>query len=89
MNPESAVELLRALITTSLLVVSPVVGVAILIGVIVSVLQAVTSIQEQSLTFVPKLTAVGVLLIVASPWMLRQILQFATMCLSRLPEMAK
>jgi flagellar biosynthetic protein FliQ len=89
MNPESAIELLRSLITISLTVVSPIVGTAIVVGVIVSILQAVTSIQEQALSFVPKLAAIGILLIVTAPWMLRQIMQFTVVCLNRLPEMAK
>jgi flagellar biosynthetic protein FliQ len=89
MNPESAIELLRSLITVSLSVVSPIVGVAIVVGVLVSILQAVTSIQEQALSFVPKLAAIGILLIVTAPWVLRQVMQFTVVCLSRLPEMAK
>ena len=89
MNPESAIELLRSLITVSLSVVSPIVGVAILVGILVSILQAVTSIQEQALSFVPKLAAIGILLILMAPWVLRQVMQFTVVCLSRLPEMAK
>ena len=89
MNPESAIELLRSLITVSLAVVSPIVGVAIVVGILVSILQAVTSIQEQALSFVPKLAAIGILLIVTAPWVLRQVMQFTVVCLSRLPEMAK
>ncbi|MEY5011004.1 MAG: hypothetical protein RLZZ253_2143 [Verrucomicrobiota bacterium] len=89
MNPESAIELLRSLITVSLAVVSPIVGVAIVVGILVSILQAVTSIQEQALSFVPKLAAIGILLIITAPWVLRQVMQFTVVCLSRLPEMAK
>jgi flagellar biosynthetic protein FliQ len=73
----------------SLAVVSPIVGVAIVVGILVSILQAVTSIQEQALSFVPKLAAIGILLIITAPWVLRQVMQFTVVCLSRLPEMAK
>ena len=89
MNPESAIEILRSLITVSLVVLSPIVGIAIVVGVIVSLLQAVTSIQEQTLTFVPKLVAVGLLIVFSAPWILRQLMQFTILYLTRLPEMAR
>lgn len=89
MNPEVAVEYLRALITVSLMIISPILGLAIAVGVGVSLMQAVTSIQEQTLTFVPKIIAVGGLLMVAAPWMLRHLMQFTITFLTRLPEMAK
>jgi flagellar biosynthesis protein FliQ len=89
MSPEAAIEIMRSLITTSLIVVSPIVGVTIVIGVIVSLVQAVTSIQEQTLTFVPKLIGVGLLMILTAPWLLRQLMQFTITFLTKLPEMAR
>lgn len=89
MNPESAVEILRSLITVALTVIGPIAGAAIGVGVVVSLVQAVTSIQEQTLSFAPKLVAIGVLFMVAAPWMLRQLMEFTTYFLTRLPEMAR
>ena len=89
MNAEQAIELLRGLISTSLLVISPILIISIVVGLIVSILQSVTSIQEQTLTFVPKLIAVALGLVVAAPWMLRELMQFTTLYLSRMAEMAK
>lgn len=89
MNVEAAIELLRSLITISLILIGPIVVVSVVVGVIVSLLQAVTSIQEQTLTFVPKLVAVALLLIFAAPWMVRQLMQFTVSCFSRLPEMVR
>jgi len=63
--------------------------VAMGVGITVSLVQAVTSIQEQTLTFVPKLLAVATLLVVAAPWMIRQLMEFTIACFSRLPEMVK
>ena len=59
------------------------------VGVIVSLFQSATSIQEQTLTFVPKLIAVGFTRHVAGPWMLRVLMQFTIAFLSRLPEMVR
>lgn len=89
MNPEAAVEILRSLITMSLTVIGPIAAAAIVVGVIVSLLQAVTSIQEQTLSFAPKLVAIGLLFMFSAPWMLRHLMEFTTYFLSRLPEMAK
>jgi flagellar biosynthetic protein FliQ len=89
MNVESAIELLRSLITISLTLVGPILMVAMGVGITVSLVQAVTSIQEQTLTFVPKLLAVATLLVVAAPWMIRQLMEFTIACFSRLPEMVK
>jgi len=89
MNVESAIELLRSLITVSLTLVGPILMVAMGVGITVSLVQAVTSIQEQTLTFVPKLMAVATLLVVGAPWMIRQLMEFTIACFSRLPEMVK
>jgi len=89
MTPEMAVEFLRMLITTSLLVTFPVLLAAILVGVVVSLLQAVTSIQEPTLSFAPKLLAVGAVIVIGAPWMIRQLMEFTAFFLSRIPEMAR
>jgi flagellar biosynthetic protein FliQ len=89
MNVEMAIDLLRSLITISLVLIGPIVLVAVGVGVAVSLFQAVTSIQEQTLSFVPKLVAVALLLIVSAPWMIRQLMQFTVSCFARIPEMVK
>ena len=89
MNPLYAVDVLRMLVTTCLLVISPILGVAMGIGLAVSLVQTVTSIQEQTMTFVPKLIAVAGVLVFAAPWMLRQLMQFTIPFIERMPEMVK
>ena len=89
MNIEQAIEVLRSLITTSLMLVGPLLGTAMVVGIIVGLFQSATSIQEQTLTFVPKLIAIGFAVIVAGPWMMRLLMQFTTAILSRLPEMVR
>ena len=73
----------------ALLVISPILLVSLVVGLIVSLLQSVTSIQEQTLSFVPKLIAIALVLVIAAPWMLRQLMQFTVTYISRLPEMVR
>ena len=89
MNMEQSIEVLRQLISTSLLVVSPILLGSLLVGLIVSLLQSVTSIQEQTLSFVPKLLAVSLVIVLGAPWILRQLMQFTITYISRLPDMVR
>ena len=61
----------------SLILTGPPVLVAMLVGLVISILQATTQIQEETLTFVPKLVAVVVTLAVAGPWMIVQLINFS------------
>ena len=88
MNPEFAVELLKTVILQAVLVAAPFLGVAMIIGLIVSLFQAVTSINEQTLSFVPKaLCVLGVLLLLL-PWMIRQLVEFTSAIIEKIPQMA-
>ena len=89
MNMEQSIEVLRQLISTSLLVVSPILLGSLLVGLLVSLLQSVTSIQEQTLSFVPKLLAVSLVIVLGAPWILRQLMQFTITYISRLPDMVR
>ena len=89
MNMEQSIEILRQLISTSLLVVSPILLGSLLVGLVVSLLQSVTSIQEQTLSFVPKLLAVSLVIVLGAPWMLRQLMQFTITYITRLPDMVR
>jgi flagellar biosynthetic protein FliQ len=89
MNIEQAVEILRQLVTTSLLVMSPILLVSLVVGLAVSLVQSVTSIQEQTLSFVPKLLAIALVLVIAAPWILRQLMQFTIMFILRIPQMVR
>ena len=87
MTPEMAIEFLRMLIVTALKVTAPVLLAAIIVGVVVGLLQAVTSIQESTLSFAPKLLAVGAVVIASAPWMIRELMEFTVFFLSRIAEM--
>ena len=65
----------EALKTTAMLC-APMLGAALIVGLIVSIFQAITQINEQTLTFIPKMVIVGVVIVLAGPWMLDQIQHF-------------
>lgn len=88
MTIELAIDFLRQLIITSLLLVAPTLLTTIGVGLIVSLIQSVTSIQEQTLTFVPKLLAVALVFLITSHWMVRTLMEFCTQFIQKIPEMA-
>ena len=84
MSPELAIDIFMGVIIFSLYIVAPFLGVMLVIGFITSLFQSVTSIQEQTLTFAPKLLALAGLLIALAPWLLRSITEFATTMITRI-----
>lgn len=78
MTPEMVLTIARETIYTSLLLALPPLGIALVVGLVISIFQAVTQVQEQTLTFVPKIVAVFLSLLVFGPWMLTVLMNFAT-----------
>lgn len=76
MTPDFVISLAERAVFTTLLIAAPLLLVALAVGLLVSVFQATTQIQEQTLAFIPKIIAVFVSLIFFGPWMLSQILNF-------------
>lgn len=87
MNPEFAVELLKTVILQAVVLAAPFLGAAMVVGLIVSLFQAVTTINEQTLSFVPKALCVLGLLLLLAPWMIRQIVEFTTAIIEKIPQM--
>lgn len=87
MNPEFAVELLKTVILQAVVLAAPFLGIAMIVGLIVSLFQAVTSINEQTLSFVPKALCVLGLLLLLAPWMVRQLIEFTTAIIEKMPQM--
>jgi flagellar biosynthesis protein FliQ len=87
MRSDMAIAMMADLFWTGLLVCLPVIGSVMLVGLVISLLQVVTQVQEMSLTFVPKLLTAGVSLIVFGPWMLRTLSQFTTRLWTQIPQM--
>jgi len=82
------VDLARNAIMLALLVAAPMLVVALGVGLVVSVIQAVTQIQEQTLSFVPKLVAVSATFLVALPWILQLLIKYTTELFRSLPSLA-
>ena len=89
MNPEFAVELVKTMIFQALALAAPILLSAMVVGLGVSLFQAVSSIHEQTLSFVPKVIAIAAVTVVALPWMLRSTIEFARMLIERMPEMVR
>jgi len=87
-SPALAVDLVRHAVTLALLVASPLLATALLVGIVVSVIQAVTQIQEQALTFVPKLLAMSAIFVLLLPWLLGQLVSYLAGLLRSLPTLA-
>jgi flagellar biosynthetic protein FliQ len=87
MNQDTVVNLASQAMTLALKVGAPLLIAALVVGVIVSVFQAVTQIQEQSLSLIPKIIAVAVVLVVLGPWMLGQLVSYTAALYSSIPTM--
>jgi flagellar biosynthetic protein FliQ len=86
MSIDLAVMLTSKTLWAALLAAAPVLLVALLVGMLVSVFQVVTQIQEMSLSFVPKLVAVVAVMVIGGPWMLGQVVTFATWMFNAIPS---
>lgn len=86
MTDATVVSLARDAVLTILLVAGPALLLGMLVGLLVSIFQATTQIQEQTLTFIPKIVAVLVSIVIFGPWMIRQLVDFADRLLSNLPS---
>lgn len=85
MTSDLALALSNEMLWTAILMAAPVLGLSMLVGLVVSIFQVVTQIQEMSLTFVPKILTVALTLIVFGPWMLQTLLRFATSAIANIP----
>lgn len=89
MNIQVVVDLGSQTLQLILLLSAPILAAGLIVGLMVSILQAVTSIQEQTLAFVPKIVVVFVALMIFLPWMMRTMLSFTTSLLINLPLYAR
>ncbi len=77
MNEAVVIGLMKEALTVSLLVGAPILATTLIIGVVVSLIQAVTQVNEATLTFVPKLVGVFVAMLIFGPWMMETLLDFS------------
>ncbi|HML62291.1 flagellar biosynthesis protein FliQ [Solidesulfovibrio sp.] len=85
MTPDMVVAISRQAIETALFLALPMLGVSLVVGVFISVLQAATQIQEMTLTFVPKILAMFIALLLAFPWMMDKMLNFTRELFMNIP----
>jgi flagellar biosynthetic protein FliQ len=76
MNQDTVINLATQAMMLGLKIAGPILLLGLIIGLLVSIFQAVTSIQEQSLSFIPKIIGVAVLIVVLGPWMLGQLVAY-------------
>jgi len=89
MTENQVLYLAKEAIGTGLLVGGPILGVSLLVGLIISVFQAMTQIQEQTLTFIPKILAIALVLVLLGPWILAIMTSYTTNLFNELPNFAK
>ncbi len=87
MTPESVMTLAQQAMQVTLLVSAPMLLAALVVGLLVSIFQAATQINEMTLSFIPKLLVLFLVLILAGHWMLNQLLNFMTGIISGIPTM--
>ncbi len=89
MNPEFAIELLKNMMFEALAISAPFLITAMVIGLAVSLFQAVTTIHEQTLAFVPKALGVVAVMLLVLPWMVRSLVEFTTAIIEKIPQMVQ
>jgi flagellar biosynthesis protein FliQ len=87
MNQDTVVNLASQAMSLALKVAGPLLLVALIAGLVVSILQAVTQIQEQSLTLIPKIVGIAAVVVVLGPWMLGQLVAYTTALYTSIPTM--
>lgn len=87
MHPDTALHMMSDLFWTGLLVCAPVLAFTLAVGVLISVLQVVTQVQEASLTFIPKIVAAVIAMVIFGPWMLRTVMQYSAGLIQHVPGM--
>jgi len=89
MNADVALFWMREAMTLAVTVTAPMLGVALAVGLVVSLLQAVTSIQEMTLSYIPKILAIAAVLLLLAPWMLELLTDFATHAFTFIPNVSR
>lgn len=87
MTPESVVTLGQQAIEMTLMISAPLLLIALVIGLLVSIFQAATQINEQTLSFIPKLVGIFIMLIFSGPWMVTMMVDFIRRLYGNIPWM--
>lgn len=85
MGSDFALALSSEMLWVAMLISAPVLGLSMLVGLIISIIQVITQIQDMSLSFVPKILAVIITLFAFGPWMLNKLIQFSSTLIANIP----
>jgi flagellar biosynthetic protein FliQ len=85
LTPDKATDLVRQTLVLAMMIAAPMLLVGLVVGLIISLVQAVTQIQEQSLSFIPKTAAMIVAAIVLMPWISHRLLEYTAQMLGPVP----
>ncbi len=89
MSEANVVELSTHLMWTAALLAAPILLTALIVGLAVSLFQGLTSLQDQTLSFVPKIIAVGIALVIAASWMVQTLLSFTVNAFAMIPDLLR
>ena len=89
MTPDFVINISRETLITVLYIAAPLLGTTLLVGLAVGIFQAVTSIHEMTLTFIPKMAIVGIMLLILTPWFLDVLVRFTQEVFYQIPFMSQ
>jgi flagellar biosynthesis protein FliQ len=88
MNQDQALDFMNQLMWQTMMIAGPILAAILLVGLLISVFQATTQLQEMTLSYVPKMLVAGVLLIFLGPWMISRMTQFAIAMIRTIPSLS-
>ncbi len=86
MRSDVALQMMAELLWNGLLISAPLLAVTLVVGLLISILQVVTQVQEASLTFIPKIVSAVVVLVLCGPWMLKRLVGYASGLIASIPQ---
>ena len=89
MNIDVVQELLKQSLMMALMLAGPLLLLTLIVGVLISIFQTITSVQEMTLSYMPKVIVICMALLIGGPWMLQQITMFTIGLIQRLPDFAR
>ena len=89
MTPESVIEFGQHALYVAMMIAAPLLLTALVVGLVVGVVQAATQINEMTLSFIPKVISMALVVLIAGPWMLRTLVQFTRQLIESLPSAIK
>jgi len=89
MSQDAVLEIFHDALMLALLLCGPMLVISIIVGLVISIIQAATQVHEQTITFVPKLVAIALILLVTGPWMMNQMNEFTVKLFDLISEISR